>query len=343
MGHGQAGAHVDHGVDRAEGRTGTQRVAADVAGHDGLHAAELGEDETVRAAGAEGGRTARQVVCRGGVLGGREPEGGPDLGGSNLTRARQRAGGRGCDLDAHRADGVGEVRAGLLDHVELVDLRREVAHGTGGQRPGHAQLEHGRVGQRLADVLVERAGDHDADRAVAQLHTVELGLIGPGGHLVAQAVLLGAAAHGKSRHHHVLVRLALVGRWLVLGALACGVHECLCVRDAHGLVQHHRRVEALGDVPRGARHLVGLLAVGGVQARDARKGGVVAGVLLVLRRIAGRVVGHQDHKAARDAGIGRGHEGVGRDVEAHVLHRGEAADAAHRAAERGLERDLLVG
>ena len=77
-------------------------------------------------------------------------------------------------------------------------------------------------------------------------------------------------------------------------------------------------------------HLIGLLAVRRIEARDAPEGRVVAAVLLVLGAVAAGIVGGEQHQARVDAGVGGAHEGVGGHVDAHVLHGDEAAHASQR-------------
>ncbi len=113
--------------------------------------------------------------------------------------------------------------------------------------------------------------------------------------------------------------------------------------DAHGLVQHDHGVELLGDVEGLLGHLVGLLAVSRVEARDATKGGIVTAVLLVLRAVAGRIVCGEQHQTRVDARVGCAHERVSSHIDTHVLHGDEATDATHGGTEAYLKRDLLVG
>ncbi len=272
-----------------------------------------------------------------------QAEGRADVGGHDLARARQAPGGRLGDVDAHRAHARLEVGAGLLDDIQLVHGGGEVGDLLRRQGPGEPQLEGRRLGQRLAHVVVERAGHDDAHAPVTHLDAVEVALLGEGDEGVLALVGRLGAAHGVGRHHDVLADVGLVGARGHVGALAGDVGHRLGVGDAHGLVQHDRGVEALRDLERAAGEVVGLLRVGRVEARDAREGRVVARVLLVLRAVAGRVVGGQQHEAGVHARVGHAHERVGRDVDAHVLHRGERAHAAHGGADGHLEGDLLVG
>ena len=235
--HRERGAHVDDRVARAVGRDGAERVAADVTGDDGLEPAQLAEDETVRAAGAERRRARREV--RGGceVRGQLHAEGSADDLRLELAGDGERCGGRLGERDAEGADVRGEVVAGLLDDVARVDGRGEVGERAGGQRPSEAELERGGLGQRLADVLVDGAGADDADLLVPHLHHVERARLRV---LLQRGLALvhhGAALDGVGRHHDVLgdvVGVVARGHGL---ARAGRRHQRAGVRDAHGLVQ----------------------------------------------------------------------------------------------------------
>ena len=341
--HAERGAHVYDGVHGLVGRDGTQRVAADVASDNGLDAAQLAEDKPVRAASAEGGRTRRQALRGVEVLRQGRAEAGLYLPREDLPGAGQGLGGRLTQLDAQSGHVVAEVAAGLLHHIDLVHLGGEVRQRTRRQRPGEAQLEGRCVGQGLAHVVVEGAGHDDAHLGVAVLCAVEVA----GLRVLRQGVLAGVghvgAGHGVGGHHDVLVGLAGVVAGGKLRASAGHLHHGLGVSDAHGLVQHDGRVELLGELEGALGVLVGLLGVRRVQAGNAREGRVVAGVLLVLAGIHGRVVCHQEHQACIDTGVGHTHVRVRRHVQTHVLHGHQRADAAHGGANAHLKGDLLVG
>ena len=84
-------------------------------------------------------------------------------------------------------------------------------------------------------------------------------------------------------------------------------------------------------------------AISWLEHRDAREGGVIARVLLVLRGEHRRVVCGQDDEPGVDARVTGAQQRVRRDIDADVLHRHEATRTTHRASERDLEGDLLVG
>jgi hypothetical protein len=98
----------------------------------------------------------------------------------------------------------------------------------------------------------------------------------------------------------------------------------------------------LSDSSKAARHVVGFLGIGGLEHRHVREAAPEARILLVLRRGHADVVGHGDDQAAFGAGQGAGHQRVGGDVEADVLHRAEGARAHHGGADGDFQRHLLV-
>ena len=69
----------------------------------------------------------------------------------------------------------------------------------------------------------------------------------------------------------------------------------------------------------------------------------MAGVLLVLRGVHARVIGHHNDHARVHPGVGDGEQRVGGHVQAHVLHAAEGAAARQRGAEGGLHGHLLIG
>ena len=67
-----------------------------------------------------------------------------------------------------------------------------------------------------------------------------------------------------------------------------------------------------------------------------------ARVLFVLRGIHAWVVGDDRDETADDAGVRKGHEGVGGDVESDEFHRRNGARACCRCACRRFKRDFFV-
>ena len=114
------------------------------------------------------------------------------------------------------------------------------------------------------------------------------------------------------------------------------------MRDARRKAQHDRRVELLGKRVGELRHVAALRGVRRLQHQKLRRDRVVARILLVLRGVHARVVGHADDHARVDADVAHRENRVGRHVQADVLHAAEAARAADRRAGRDLRRDLFI-
>ena len=247
------------------------------------------------------------------------------------------------EVDAHREDVLLEVAAGLLDDVDLVDRGGKRRDLLGRQRPGHAELEDACLGQRLADMLVVGTGADDAHLGAAHLDAVEVGGLREGDEVALALVGDETAPLGVGGHHDVLGRIGLEGAWRELVARGARLDERLGMRDAHGLAQHRGNVELLGYLEGALDEVERLLRIARLEHGHAGKRGVVAGVLLVLGRVDGRIVCREQHEPAVDPGVAGGHERVCRDVHADVLHGDERANAAHRRADAHLERDLLVG
>lgn len=119
--------------------------------------------------------------------------------------------------------------------------------------------------------------------------------------------------------------------------------EALAVADAGGHAQHDGGVEALAELIAQNGHVLGLLGVGGLEHNYLAHARVEAVVLLVLRGVQSGVVRRNEAHAAVDAGVGKGQQRVGRDVQADMLHRREGAAADDGGSDRRLEGDLLVG
>jgi len=142
-------------------------------------------------------------------------------------------------------------------------------------------------------------------------------------------------------HHDPALRILDEAGGLVGLALARD-DAALDVADAGGQAHDRRTAEALGHREGLARHVVGLLRVGGLEQRQVGEAGPEARVLLVLRRRQADVVGHRDDQTADHAGQRQRHQRVGRDVEADVLHAAEGTRTGIGGADRHLQRYLLV-
>ena len=122
-----------------------------------------------------------------------------------------------------------------------------------------------------------------------------------------------------------------------------GSNDRVAVADARGGTQQHRHLPPLGNLEGGKQEIVGFLRIGRLEHRHAGGDGVTAVVLLVLAGRHAGIVGGNDHQSARDAGVGRGEQRVGGDVQADVFHRGDGARAGKGDAERHFQRDLFIG
>jgi len=300
------------------------------------------EHVAVGAAGAQPGKPVRHVDRAGGQ--------GRRLG--QPQRRPQRLGGELAD----RREGVLAVagdapgphlglddRVELLDDVEGLDGRREVADQLLGQRVDDAQLEDRGVRQHLAHVAVGDAAGDDPDGPTALDHVGGVGLDEPG--QLGHARLDLDPAHARvAGQHHVLGRV-LVDADRVLGGgdgQVDVVHDALGVGQPGGRPQEARGVEALRQLERRPRERARLGRRRRLEHRQLGRDGVVAVVLLVLGRVHGRVVGGDDHEARVDAGVGAGEQRVGGHIDAHVLHRHQGPAARDGRPQPDLERHLLV-
>ena len=194
----------------------------------------------------------------------------------------------------------------------------------------------------VLDVVVADAVAENPPAAPA-LDDVEGGLLGefPGLRQVLQELDVQFAGHGRDRHQ-------VQG---VLGEAAFGAagldrpqrHDAGGMVDAGRRPQQNGFLELFGELEGIGDDRARLIDRGGFEHRQPGELGVIAVVLFVLARKHGGVVGGQDHHAALDADIGERHEGIGRHVEAHVLHHGHAAHPAGRGRGGHFHRDFFVG
>ena len=112
--------------------------------------------------------------------------------------------------------------------------------------------------------------------------------------------------------------------------------------DPHRLVEHHRRIEPLGEIECLLCEGIHLLGVRRIEARNARERCIVPRILLVLRAVAGRIVCHEEHESPVHARVRDGHEGVCSDVQSYVLHGSGRTHASHGGTDCDFERYLLV-
>ena len=89
--------------------------------------------------------------------------------------------------------------------------------------------------------------------------------------------------------------------------------------------------------------VLAFLGIRRLQHGNLGANGMAAAVLLILRGMHTRVVGHSKNHTAVDADITHGINGVRGHVQAHVLHGAEGSGAGKARANGGLRRYLLVG
>ena len=340
VGHRHRCAHVNAGVHCGKRRQSAQRVAADVARHDGLAARELLEDEAMRAAGAQRRWATRNVCLSGRVRGLGETESGADEPDRELAIARQGAR-EARDIDPKRRDGIGQVARRLLDDVKRLNALSERAKRLLGKGPRAPELKDGRIGQPFQHMLGNRAGADDADLVAAPYDLVVRAGLGPFGERLDALELHLAARLRERGHHDPLRRVALVGSRLDLFS-GPDLDRRLRMRDAHRRADEEGHIESLGKLERVARESERLGRISGVEHGNMRRAGVVVRILLVLRGVHARIVGCQHDKSSADAGIGGREQGVRRDVHADVLHGRKNASATGRCADAHFNGNLLV-
>ena len=198
------------------------------------------------------------------------------------------------------------------------------------------------VAEHFFHIQIAAAAGDDADVVViGHLHTVIHAVFRQRLQLLRPLLHDGMAQLGVAGHHDVLGGLLDV----VLhrdGFPFPDVHHALAVGDARAHPQQHRRVIFFAQLERALREGVGFRAVGGLQHGHLCRNGVMPAVLLVLAGVHRGVVRHADHHAAGDARIAQREQRIRRHVQAHVLHRADAAHPGQARAEGRLHGDLLV-
>ena len=114
------------------------------------------------------------------------------------------------------------------------------------------------------------------------------------------------------------------------------------VADPGCRAQQDRGVEAFGQVEGRTHEVVGILAVGRVEAGHPGPAGEESVVLLVLGGVQRRVIRRDDDEPGLDAGHRHRPERVHGDVESDVLHRREGPAPGDSRANGDIECDLLV-
>jgi len=229
----------------------------------------------------------------------------------------------------------------LFDNKELLDRLGERLDLVVAERIAHAELQVGRVGINVFEVLVGDTRSDEPELAVAPFDAVEPAPFGQCFELDQPFLDQDMSLIGVPRHHHILGGVPLEGRLRRHPAFAQG-HVFLRVGDPRGHPHHHGRVEPLAEVERLLNELLGLRGTGRLQHRHLRVDRHPAGVLLVLGGVHAGIVGDYDDESGVDAGVGGRHQRVHRDVKPHVLAGEQAADPGHRGAKGHLIGHLLV-
>ena len=146
---------------------------------------------------------------------------------------------------------------------------------------------------------------------------------------------------GAGRHHHKFGNILFIGNRRECLPLR-RLHHALRVRNAGAHFEKHRRVKFFGYLIRQLCERQRFRRVRRLKHRQFCRNGVMARILLVLRRVHTCVVRHADDKSAAHTGIGQRKQRVCRNVQADVLHAAEAAVACQTCAERSLHRYLFV-
>ena len=280
VGHRHGCAHVNAGVHRGKRRQSAQRVAANVARHNGLAARELLEDEAMRAAGAQRRRATRNVCLGGSVRGLGETESGADEPDRELAVARQGLG-EGGNIDSESGHSIGQIARRLLDDVERLNALGKRAKRLLGKRPCASELEDRCIGQPFQHMLGNRAGAHDANLVPAPNDLVVRAGLGPCRKRLDALELHLAARLRERGHHNPLCGVALIGSGLDLFS-GPDLDRRLRVRNAHRRADEEGHVESFGKLERVARESERLSGVGGIEHGNMGSAGIVVGVLLIL-------------------------------------------------------------
>lgn len=115
------------------------------------------------------------------------------------------------------------------------------------------------------------------------------------------------------------------------------------MRQARGQAQKNGRIVALAQFKSALNIIMAFLAVGRLQHGDVRRAGDHAAVLFILAGMHIGIVRRHDHHPRVHARIGRGIQGIGRHIDAHMLHAAHGARARHGRAEGRFHSHLFVG
>ena len=353
FGHGDRGPHVHAGVDGVERSQPPQRVAADIAENlaGGIfladHLGQCGVHVAVSASLTQCGRAGHDDLA-GGVCPVRgHPEGRAHAVGRELPGAGQFARQASPDRQGtgqYAPHGLLHDGLPLLDDEQRLAFRGYAPHQVAGQRVLR-QLQH-RMRTAVRVVLHHVImGDAAGDDAQPFVRTLRIGVERACGSLRLQSgvvVQQDLVPHARiARHEYPLAGFG--GRvQCVFGARFRHIDHRPRVGHAGRQAHQHRNPEPFRKFERGFHHIVSLLLGGGFESRHEGEFSVEARILLVLRGVHRRVVGHDHHQSAVGPGHRRVDEGVGSHVQSHVFHADQRAFAGERHAERLLHGRLFV-
>ena len=350
MGNANAGAHAPAAMQRRQGRQKAQRIAANVAIDNKLELVGGHKHAPVWAAWAQERRARwqplrlRRADRHRSFL--RQQ---PGLDRTLAHDGRVEFAAEGKDAlalyrDAHQPDLVLDKRVQFFDDDQPVHAGRKIADHLLGQRPGHPQLEKAGIRKHLPGILVCHAAGHDAQRGVAHLDPVQRERLGKRLDLPDALLDHRVPAPSVARHHHVFAAVnAIRGRLnRLLGRALAQFDEGVGMADAGRNPHHHRPVKLLAQRQRHPDQVFGLLAVAGLQARDAGKLGIVTVVLLILRAVHVGIIGGNDDQPRLHARHRDIKERIGRHVEADVLHHRHRPAAGISSADGDVQGHLFI-
>ena len=336
-GHADGRAHAQRRIHAFDGRQGAQGVAADIAKHRQPQLFDGKEGCSVRAARAQHRRARGQ---RGLLRRFIRAKGLTDALHAQLSLTARVAFARYGN--AHGGDLLLKDALQLLDHHQLVHPGGKITHGGAIHGIAQSQLQNAGFWQRLAYILIHHTRAHHAQRRAAHFHAVEAQACG----LVLHALL--AHFHhqmtlaGHAGHHHIFHKVFFVFAHRQLCAFA-HFHRGALMRQARGQAQKNGRIVALAQFKSALNIIMAFLAVGRLQHGDVRRAGDHAAVLFILAGMHIGIVRRHDHQPRVHARIGSGIQGIGRHIDAHMLHAAHGARARHGRAEGRFHSHLFVG